>query len=67
MVTRIEVEKVIQSGEIATLVYKNEKRTINPVEILDSANGKSDVLVAQEEGKGWRRYSIDRISELELI
>lgn len=66
MVTHVDVDKVIQSGQLATVVYKGEARTINPVEIMETAAGKK-VLVAQEEGKGWRRYSIERITELTCI
>ena len=63
MVTVPEVEKAIQSGLIAHFEYKGEVRVVNPVEMLDSTN---KVLVGQEAGKGWRRYSLDKMGKISL-
>lgn len=66
MATVEEVNEAIQSGLIVEFVYKEEARTVNPVELLETKAGKV-VLVGQEEAKGWRRYSIEDIEGLQLV
>mgnify|MGYP007088346368 CR=1 FL=1 len=60
------IEEALDSDRPLIFNYHGENRRVVPEELLVTKN-RNRVLVAIQDGAGYRRFSIDEISDIELV
>ena len=59
-------QKAAEKHVAVKLRYKNEDRLVSPTSVLTVAKTGNVVIVGLEANKGWRRYNMPNIQDIEL-